>query len=88
MVTCVTYALVTCVDIKVGKSPEDIVGKEAFHSCLLLCPCQIIDGYCLLFIAFKPILHRDQLLQVDDEYIGLRSFRYKVVSLQVDSLQI
>ena len=30
-------------DIKAGKSPEDIVGKEAFHSCQ--------------FRAFKPILH-------------------------------
>ena len=40
-----------------GKSPEDIVGKEAFHSCLLSCPCQVVDGYCVLFIAFKPILH-------------------------------
>ena len=47
-------------DIKVGKSPEDIVGKEAFHSCPLSCPCQIVDGYCVQFcqfIAFKPILH-------------------------------
>ena len=32
-------------DIKAGKSPEDIVGKEAFHSCPLSSPCQIIDGY-------------------------------------------
>ena len=39
--------------IKDGKSPEDIVRKEAFHSC----PCQIADGYCAVFIAFKPILH-------------------------------
>ena len=44
-------------DSKVGKLPEDIVGKEAFHSCPLSCPCQIVDGYCVLYIAFKPILH-------------------------------
>ena len=43
--------------IKAGKSPEDIGGKEAFHSCPLSYPCQIVDGYCVLFIAFKPILH-------------------------------
>ena len=49
-------------DIKAGKSPENIVGKEAFHSCLLLCPCQIVDGYCVLFIAFKPILHIKHVL--------------------------
>ena len=36
---------------------QDIVGKEAFHSCPLSCPCQIVDGYCVLFIAFNPILH-------------------------------
>ena len=39
-------------DIKAGKSPKDIVGKEAFHSCPLSYPCQIVDGYCVLFIAF------------------------------------
>ena len=39
-------------DIKAGKSPNDIVGKEAFHSCALSCPCQTVDGYCVLFIAF------------------------------------
>ena len=44
-------------DTKAGKSTEDIVGKEGFHSCPLSCPCQIVDGYCVLFIAFKPILH-------------------------------
>ena len=44
-------------DIKASKSPEDIVGKEAFHSCPLSRPCQIVDGYCVLFIAFKPVLH-------------------------------
>ena len=44
-------------DIKAGKSPEDIVGKEAFHSCPLSCPCQIVDRYCVDLIAFKPILH-------------------------------
>ena len=44
-------------DIKAGKSPEDIVRKEAFHSCPLSCPCHIFDGYCVQFIAFKPILH-------------------------------
>ena len=44
-------------DIKAGKSPEDIVGKEAFRSRPLSCPSQIVDGYCVLFIAFKPILH-------------------------------
>ena len=44
-------------DIKAGKSPEDIVGKEAFHSCHLSCPCQIVDGYCVQFIAFKLNLH-------------------------------
>ena len=44
-------------DIKAGKSPEDIVQKEAFHPCPSSCPCQIVDGYCVLFIAFKPILH-------------------------------
>ena len=44
-------------DIKACKSPEDIVGKEAFHSCPLSCPCQIVDGYCVLLIAFKPILY-------------------------------
>ena len=43
-------------DIKAGKSPEDIV-RKAFHSCPLSCPCQIVYGYCVLFIAFKPILH-------------------------------
>ena len=36
---------------KAGKSPEDIVGKEAFYSRLLSCPCQIVDGYCVQFIA-------------------------------------
>ena len=45
------------IDVKAGKSPEDIVGKESFHSCPLSCPCQMVDGYCVLFIAFKPILH-------------------------------
>ena len=30
-----------------GKSPEDIVAKEAVHSCPLSCPCQIVDGYCV-----------------------------------------
>ena len=40
-----------------GKSPEDIAGKEAFHSCRLSCPFQIVDGYCVLFISFNPILH-------------------------------
>ena len=44
-------------DVKAGKPPEDIVRKEAFHSCPLSCPCQIVDGYCVLFIAFEPILH-------------------------------
>ena len=44
-------------DTKAGKSPEDIVGKEAFHSCPLSCHCQIVDGYCVLFIGFEPILH-------------------------------
>ena len=44
-------------DIKAGKSPEDIVGKEAFYSCPFSCPCQIVDGYCVQFIAFKPILY-------------------------------
>ena len=44
-------------DIKAGKSPEDTVRKEAFHLCPLSCPCQIVDGYCVLFITFKPILH-------------------------------
>ena len=44
-------------DIKAGKSPEDIARKNAFHSCPLSCPCQIVVGYCVLFIAFKPILH-------------------------------
>ena len=39
-------------DIKAGKSP---VGKEAFHSCPLLCPCQIVDGYCVLFIALYTL---------------------------------
>ena len=43
-------------NIKAGKSPEDIVGKEAFHSCPLSCPCQIVDRFCVLFIAFKTIL--------------------------------
>ena len=43
--------------IKAGKSPEHIVRKEAFYSCPLSCPCQIVDGYCVIFIAFKPILH-------------------------------
>ena len=38
-------------DIKAGKSSKDIVGKEAFHSCPLSCPRQIVDGYCILFIA-------------------------------------
>ena len=40
-----------------GKSPEDIVGQEAFYLCPLSCPCQIVDGNCVQFIAFKPILH-------------------------------
>ena len=31
-----------------GKSPEDIEGKEAFHSCPLSCPFQIVDGYCTI----------------------------------------
>ena len=44
-------------DIEAGKSPEDIVGKEQFHSCPLSCPCQIVDGYCVQFIAFKTILY-------------------------------
>ena len=44
-------------DIKAGKSPEDIVGKEAFHSCPLSYPCQIVDGYCVQFTTFKPILY-------------------------------
>ena len=47
-------------DIKAGRSPEDIVGNltEAIQSCpLSSCPCQIVDGYCVLFIAFMPILH-------------------------------
>ena len=44
-------------DIKAGKSPEDIAGKEAFHSCPLSCPCQIVDGYCVQFTTFKPILY-------------------------------
>ena len=48
-------------DIKAGKSPEDIVRKEAFHSCPLSCPCQIVDGYCVLFIALKPILRSKQV---------------------------
>ena len=39
-------------DIKAGKSPKDIVGKEAFHLGPLSYPCQIVDGYCVLFIAF------------------------------------
>ena len=39
-------------DIKAGKSRKYIVRKEAFHSGPLLCPCQIVDGYCVLFIAF------------------------------------
>ena len=42
-------------DNKAGKSPEDIVGKEAFHSCSLSCPCQIVDRYCVLFIAPENI---------------------------------
>ena len=42
-------------DIKAGKSPGDIVWKEAFHSCPLACPCQIVDRYCVLFIALENI---------------------------------
>ena len=44
-------------DIKAGQSTEDIVGKEAFHSCPLSCPCQIVHGYYVQFKAFTPILH-------------------------------
>ena len=40
-------------DIKAGKSPGDIVWKEAFHSCPLA--CQIVDRYCVLFIALENI---------------------------------
>ena len=44
-------------DIKAGNSPEDIVGKEVFHSCPLSYPCRIVDGYCVQFIAFKPVMY-------------------------------
>ena len=44
-------------DIKASKSPEDIVGNEAFHSYPWSCPCQVVDRYCVPFIVFKPILH-------------------------------
>ena len=36
------FSLFQPFDIQAGKSPEDIVGKEAFHSCPLSCPCQIV----------------------------------------------
>ena len=50
-------------DIKAGKSPEDILGKEAFYSRPLSCPCQIVDVCCVhVFIAFKPILHIKHVL--------------------------
>ena len=43
-------------DIKAGKSPEDIIGKEAFHLSLVmsLSNCRRVF---VQFIAFKPILH-------------------------------
>ena len=56
-VGCFFSLLFSHFGIKAGKSPEDIVGKEAFHSCPLSCPCKIVDGCCVQFIAFKPILH-------------------------------
>ena len=56
-VGCIFLSFFSHFDIKAGKSPEDIVEKQAFRSLPLSCPCQIVDGYCVLFIAFKPILH-------------------------------
>ena len=38
-VGCIFVSFFSHFDIKAGKSPEDIVGKEAFHSCPLSCPC-------------------------------------------------
>ena len=45
-------------DIKDGKSPEDIVGKQRF----IHAPCHVLDKlstgiYCVQFVALKPILH-------------------------------
>ena len=37
--------------------PEGILRKEAFHSGPVSCHSQIVDGYCVLLIAVKPILH-------------------------------
>ena len=51
-VGCIFLSFFSHFDIKASKSPKDIVGKEAFHSGPLSCPCQIVDGYCVLFIAF------------------------------------
>ena len=45
-------------DIKAGKSSEDTVRERLRVSFMSLsCPCQIVDGDCVLFIAFTPILH-------------------------------
>ena len=56
-VGCIFLYFSTILILRLTLSPEDILGKEAFHSCPLSCPCQIVDGYWVLFIAFKPILY-------------------------------
>ena len=53
-------------DIKAGKSPEDIVGKEAFHSCPLPCPCEIVDGYCVVFRALENITSINRFTHRED----------------------
>ena len=50
-VGCIFFLSFSHFDIKAGNSPEEIVGKEAFHSSSLSCPCQIVDEYCVQFIV-------------------------------------